>query len=167
MKERLRNGKFLRYSENDHGWIFQFAGIKITPHGKDEDGDTTYRFDLQRRGILLVSFLALVLGYVAFLELRLLVIPISAFPWVVRSLIKKEDGSAPSLPGERIVRMSSRLLPSDVRERYLDEWLDDLQCRRDCGGRVWPATIWILFRSVLPLTILGIGTSALRRITGR
>jgi len=48
---------------------------------------------------------------------------------------------------------SSNLLPYDVRERYLDEWLDDLQCRRDQGRRAWPAAVWIVVRSVLPLTV--------------
>jgi hypothetical protein len=54
-----------------------------------------------------------------------------------------------------LLRASSNLLPGDVRERYLDEWLDDLQCRRDQGRLVWPAAVWIVLRSVLPLTVRG------------
>ncbi len=56
---------------------------------------------------------------------------------------------------DRLLRASSNLLPHDVRERHLDEWLDDLQCRRDQGRRVWPAAVWIVLRSVLPLTVRG------------
>ncbi len=56
---------------------------------------------------------------------------------------------------EGLLRASSNLLPYDVRERHLDEWLDDLQCRRDQGRRVWPAAVWIVLRSVLPLTVRG------------
>lgn len=56
---------------------------------------------------------------------------------------------------ERLLHASSDLLPNDIRERYLDEWLDDLQCRRDQGRRVWPAAVWIVLRSVLPLAVRG------------
>jgi hypothetical protein len=56
---------------------------------------------------------------------------------------------------DRLLRASSDLLPRDVRERYLDEWLDDLQCRREQGHRVWLAAVWIVLRSVLPLTVRG------------
>jgi len=56
---------------------------------------------------------------------------------------------------DRLLHASSSLLPYDVRERYLDEWLDDLQCRRDQGRLVWPAAVWIVLRSVLPLTVRG------------
>lgn len=56
---------------------------------------------------------------------------------------------------DSLLRTSSNLLPHDIRERYLDEWLDDLQCRRDQGRRVWSAAVWIVLRSVLPLTVRG------------
>jgi len=56
---------------------------------------------------------------------------------------------------DRLLRASSNLLPHEVRERHLDEWLDDLQCRRDQGRRVWPAAVWIVLRSILPLMVRG------------
>ena len=50
----------------------------------------------------------------------------------------------------RLVRTGSYLVSKEVRERQLDEWLDDLQCRRERGERAWPAAIWIVLRSFIP-----------------
>ena len=68
---------------------------------------------------------------------------------------------------EKLVRTSCLLLTREDQERYLDEWIDDLESRRERGEGVWRAAVWIVLRSVLPLTFRGVGSKAIRRITRR
>jgi hypothetical protein len=92
-----------------------------------------------------VSFLLLVSAFTIFEPLG------SRFVYWIR---ERREGDRVA-GADRLLRASSNLLPHDVRERHLDEWLDDLQCRRDQDRRVWPAAVWIVLRSVLPLTVRG------------
>jgi hypothetical protein len=68
---------------------------------------------------------------------------------------------------EKLVRTSCQLLAREDQERYLDEWIDDLESRRERGEGVWRAAVWIVLRSVLPLTFRSFGSKAIRLITRR
>jgi hypothetical protein len=76
--------------------------------------------------------------------------------------------SAKRVPrSDKLLRMSSLLLSRADRERYLEEWLDDLESRRERGEHVWRVAVWIVLRSVLPLSLRSVGSKTLGRITRR
>lgn len=144
-----------------------------------EDSDRSYAMEINISGwgvgatlvIAYLFFAAVAAGFtrssVGYLLMAIaLTIAISLCSRFIYWIRERREGDR--VPGaDRLLRASAGLLPSDVRERYVDEWLDDLRCRRDQGRRVWPAAVWILLRSVLPLTIRSVAVSASRRITRR
>jgi hypothetical protein len=163
---------------------FKLGGITFSGLKKDEQGNVNAELKIQ--GWAAAVVLVLLFAYmgwalfvapfswwsvpalvflVMFVTMRLS----SGAHWVANRVDARRSGGLRrhTSSADTLITTSSRLLPKDVRERYLDEWLDDLQCRRDRGDSVWRAAVWIVLRSVLPLTLRGIGSKAAKRISRR
>jgi hypothetical protein len=72
------------------------------------------------------------------------------------------DAPARATRAEHRIRFAGRLLPLEVRDRQIREWVDNLVCEHEASGDPQRVLRSILLRSVLPIAI-----GARMRVLGR